>query len=469
LHISQQNTTPSQKKRMVQFQAVLLAGGEGLHLYPLNKGLPKALLPIANKPLIYYALKYLKNAGFVEVIVLVTKSIEQRVGEYLLQEFKDDVIHMEAVDDDTETADALRSIHKRIKTDFVVMSVDLITDVPLLNLINIHRLHNSTVTMLLKESSVSNVESSKQLRSVDYIGIWNYDPSNATSSEQITQKPNRVAYFSSSAYVEKRINLRRSYLERWGNITFTQNLKDGFLYVFSKCVIDVLVAKENIISVKDDLIPYLVLNQKFKARKDPQNIIAGIPLSKIESPQKVAYQMSHFPYNPHDLIRCFAYIVPQDKKETSGIFAKRCFCLDSYLEINRSIAEGEIPVYKHVIANRQKSEPNVIIGNDCAIGESVEYEKNTDTKTTLKRCNIGDHCKIGKNVKLIDSVIMDHVIIGANCQIKNSIICSNAIIRPSVNLTNCKVGFSCEVTKAGNYKDETLVSEGTLEIEMSSL
>jgi len=63
----------------------------------------------------------LKSAGFAEVIILVTKNIEQKVGEYLLQEFKDGGLHLEAVDEDTDTADALRFIHKRIKVSYLFL------------------------------------------------------------------------------------------------------------------------------------------------------------------------------------------------------------------------------------------------------------------------------------------------------------------------------------------------------------
>ena len=47
-----------------EFQAVLLAGGLGERLYPLTQKSCKALLPIANEPMIFYPLTWLERAGF---------------------------------------------------------------------------------------------------------------------------------------------------------------------------------------------------------------------------------------------------------------------------------------------------------------------------------------------------------------------------------------------------------------------
>lgn len=54
-----------------QCQAVLLAGGAGASLFPLNHtGTPLALLPVANQPLITYALRTLEQAGIVDVLLV---------------------------------------------------------------------------------------------------------------------------------------------------------------------------------------------------------------------------------------------------------------------------------------------------------------------------------------------------------------------------------------------------------------
>ena len=48
----------------MEFQAVVLAGGRGSRMTDLTASTPKALLPVANKPMIWYPVKMLENAGF---------------------------------------------------------------------------------------------------------------------------------------------------------------------------------------------------------------------------------------------------------------------------------------------------------------------------------------------------------------------------------------------------------------------
>lgn len=52
------------------FDAVILAGGECKRMYPLTSGTGKALLPVANQPLLSYSLKHLADAGVRSAIVV---------------------------------------------------------------------------------------------------------------------------------------------------------------------------------------------------------------------------------------------------------------------------------------------------------------------------------------------------------------------------------------------------------------
>lgn len=66
-------------KRYVEFQAVVLAGGKGSRMVELSKGKPKCLLPIQNKPMIWYPLKLLEKTGFSDVIVVVPQSSKAEI------------------------------------------------------------------------------------------------------------------------------------------------------------------------------------------------------------------------------------------------------------------------------------------------------------------------------------------------------------------------------------------------------
>jgi glucose-1-phosphate thymidylyltransferase len=65
---------------MKQIKGVVLAGGKGLRLYPLTKVTNKHLLPVYNKPMIYYPLEKLAQAGIKEAIIVTGG---QSAGEFL--------------------------------------------------------------------------------------------------------------------------------------------------------------------------------------------------------------------------------------------------------------------------------------------------------------------------------------------------------------------------------------------------
>jgi mannose-1-phosphate guanylyltransferase len=132
-------------------KAMVFAAGHGLRLRPITEKLPKALIPVAGRPMIEYSLLLLRYYGIKEIVInlhYMGEKIEEYLGEGEKLGLK---ISYSREQELLDTGGGLLRASPFLMGDtFIVMNSDIIIDLPLVELIDQHRRHGAIGTLVLR-------------------------------------------------------------------------------------------------------------------------------------------------------------------------------------------------------------------------------------------------------------------------------------------------------------------------------
>ena len=140
-------------------KTIILCGGRGTRLNEMGAAVPKALVPVGGKPVIWHLMRLYTSFGFDE-FVLCLGYLQERIREYFGENSNDETVNVDIdglkcrvrlVDtgQDTNTGGRIKAVEKFCENDerFFVTYGDGLADVDIRSLLNFHIEHRKTATL----------------------------------------------------------------------------------------------------------------------------------------------------------------------------------------------------------------------------------------------------------------------------------------------------------------------------------
>lgn len=123
-------------------KVVIPAGGEGSRLYPYNNLIPKALLPVGGKPVIWWIIQNLKKHGFEDIIICVSK----QYTKHFTHEFRDYTSNVTIIENDRSLGSAgeILGAKQDISDSFLMHYSDELTPINLTELVGFHKVRKTS-------------------------------------------------------------------------------------------------------------------------------------------------------------------------------------------------------------------------------------------------------------------------------------------------------------------------------------
>ncbi|XP_021056859.1 translation initiation factor eIF-2B subunit gamma [Mus pahari] len=423
----------------MEFQAVVMAVGGGSRMTDLTSSIPKPLLPVGNKPLIWYPLNLLERVGFEEVIVVTTKDVQKALCAEFKMKMKLDIV---CIPDEADmgTADSLRHIYPKLKTDVLVLSCDLITDVALHEVVDLFRAYDATLAMLMRkgQESIEPVPGQKGKKKTveqrDFIGV------------DSTGK--RLLFMANEADLDEELVIKGSILQKHPRIHFHTGLVDAHLYCLKKYVVDFLMENRSITSIRSELIPYLVRKQFSSASSQQRQEDKEEDLKKKELKSLDIYSF-----------------IKKDNTLTLAPYDAcwNAFRGDKWEDLSRSQVRCYVHIMKEGLCSRVSTlglymEANRQVGADSLIGPDTQVGE----KSSIKRSVIGSSCVIRDRASITKCLLMNSVTVEEGSSIRGSVICNNAVIETGAELTDCLVGSGQRIEAKAKRMNEVIVGNDQL-------
>lgn len=157
----------------LDIQVVIMAGGRGTRLDPFTRILPKALIPIGDKPIIEIIMDRFCEYGIKEFFVTVNH--KSKMIKSYFEDTGNDKYNIQYIEETRPlgTAGSLKYLKGRIKEPFLITNCDTIVDMDYGEIVNFHKENNDDMTLVVSYKhhvipyGVCEIENGGMLKSIN--------------------------------------------------------------------------------------------------------------------------------------------------------------------------------------------------------------------------------------------------------------------------------------------------------------
>ncbi|XP_019619649.1 PREDICTED: translation initiation factor eIF-2B subunit epsilon-like [Branchiostoma belcheri] len=393
-------------------QAVIIADSFDVRFAPITKDVPRALMPVANRPLLEYTLHFLVAAGIQEICVFCC-SHANKIVQYLSDAgWTSDAapcqVTTQVSEDSLSPGDALRLIYDRslIRTDFVLVMGDLVSTINLQPIIQQHKQRRlkdkvTVMTMVFREAAPRH-----HTRSSDDDVVL------------VTEKDtDRVLHYQ-MVEGQSKLDLPLDLFSDHSDLDIRYNLLDCHVSVCSPQVPQ-LFADNFDYQTRNDFVRGILVHEEIMGNQVHAHVVTDEYAARVSSPHM-------YDAVSKDILQRWTYPLVPDNRLSSQE-------QDSSYTLHRHHVYRGRDVF---LDHDSVLEENVVIGPGTRIGSN----------TTISNSVIGRNCVIGDHVRLEGVYLWDNVSIGSACSLTQCIVCSGVTIANGVVVEpSCVLSFDVVV------------------------
>ncbi|KAF3766045.1 hypothetical protein M406DRAFT_258007 [Cryphonectria parasitica EP155] len=508
-------------------QALILCGpGSSFPTFTANPDEnPKALLPIANRPMVWYPLEFCYRAGISDITLICPPSAEKAIASALslhpaltsLPLPRPGLLAPEGLDHNTGTANILRlrEVRDTVKGDFLILPCDLVCELGGDQLLQAWMVHSQTLRDLVG-NHYGLIKNSQGVHSgglgvwyqtktdtpikgleTDFIATTPLPTSSASAKESLTPHISSLVYSMPTDSLndlmdeKKGFPLRHGLLRSHPRIQMRMTHRDAHIYIFPRWVMDFVQENERLDSIGEDVVGWWAkagwqtgLAQKLgfdtmftpeSVKKDETNLGHDDSMSSSDmtpDPDESRGGVANAPATlerpvstSNNVPPIFAYAHPSMPEAP---LIRRVDTAQLLLATSLQLAKlpsaeeaGDSP-FAHP---RKVMYPEGVKGRTTITRQDSLVGENVtvDEKVAIKETVVGANCQIKEGAKLSQCLLMDGVVVGKNCKLTRCILGKRSEIGDNCTLTDCEVQENLLVEPKSEEKGAKLMSSSGLE------